>query len=349
MNIVTITRNAALLSCCALIASGCGKSTQENSQVQKEFYKGKTITLIVGSGAAGGDDVFARLVAKYLPKYLPGSPTVVVQNLPGAGGQVAAAQMFHSQPRDGTVIAAVLRTVPMMPLVSEQPVNFDPRQFNLLGSLGAETNTIVVWNTSPDKTFDDVFKRETVVGTTGGSGDTNIYPLLLNRTLGTKFKVVTGYPGGPDIDLAMERGEVEGRVSITWTSLKATHGEWLRDKKIRILAQMGLQRNPELPDVPNVMEYVKDPKVREVYRFLFTQQQAGRPFVAPPGVPADRLAALRIALIDVANDQDFRADVQKTGGMVSLMTGEDLQKMVNTYYTYPPDVIKAARAAMSPN
>ena len=318
------------------------------AQSVEQFYKGKRITLIVGSGVAGGDDVFARLVAKYLPKYMPGSPTVVVQNLAGAGGLVAATQMFHTQPRDGTVIAAVLRTIPMMPLLSEQPLNYDPRQMNWLGSLGAETNIIVVWNTSPDKTFDDVFKRETVVGTTGGKSDTTTYALLLNQTLGTKFKLVSGYPGGPDIDLAMERHEVEGRVSITWTSLKATHGEWLKDKKVRILAQMGLQRNPELPQVPNVLEYVKDPKVREIYQFLFSQQQAGRPFVAPPGVPAERVAALRKALADVAGDANFRADVQKTGGTPTLMTGDDLQKMVNKYYTYSPSVINAARAAMSP-
>ena len=346
MNIARFKRRAAavLIGVIACVWASHAASAQSVEQ----FYKGKRITLIVGSGVAGGDDVFARLVAKYLPKYLPGSPTVVVQNLAGAGGLVAATQMFHTQPRDGTVIAAVLRTVPMMPLLSDQPLNYDPRQMNWLGSLGAETNTIVVWNTSPDKTFDDVFKRETVVGTTGGKSDTTTYALLLNQTLGTKFKLVIGYPGGPDIDLAMERQEVEGRVSITWTSLKATHGEWIKDKRVRILAQMGLQRNPELSNVPNVMEYVKDPKVREIYQFLFSQQQAGRPFVAPPGIPADRLAALRKALSDISADQNFRADVKKTGGAVTLMTGDDLQKMVNKYYTYPPNVINAARAAMSP-
>src|SRR5579863_4979506 len=208
MNIASLTRRAAVdlisVMACVLAANAALAQSVEH------FYKGKRITLIVGSGAAGGDDVFARLVAKYLPKFLPGSPTVVVQNLPGAGGLVAATQMFHTKPRDGTVIAAVLRTVPMMPLLSEQPVNYDPRQLNWLGSLGAETNIIVVWNTSPDLTFDDVFKRETVVGTTGGKSDTTTYALLLNQTLGTKFKLVSGYPGGPDIDLAMERGEVEG-------------------------------------------------------------------------------------------------------------------------------------------
>jgi tripartite-type tricarboxylate transporter receptor subunit TctC len=340
-------KKVTLLGCCALLGSGCSPSKNGGGDAGQPFYKGKTITLIVGSGAPGGDDVFARLVAKYLPKYLAGSPTIVVQNIPGAGGLVAASQMLHTQPHDGTVIAALLRAVPMLPLISSQPTDFDPRRLNWIGSLATETNTIAVWCTSPDKTFDDVFKRETVVGTTGGSSDTQAYALLLNKTLGTKFKIVSGYPGGPDIDLAMERGEVEGRVSITWTSLKATHSEWLKDNKVRILAQMGLQRNPELPNTPNVMDYVKDPKVREIYQFLFSQQQAARPFAAPPGVPAERLAMLRKAFADVANDANFRADVQKTGGSVTLMTGEDLQKMVSSFYAYPPDVISAAKAAMS--
>jgi tripartite-type tricarboxylate transporter receptor subunit TctC len=344
---MTVTRRTAL-GLMGAAAVGTLASGRAMAQSVEEFYKGKTITLMVGSGAGGGDDVFARLFAKYLPKYLPGNPTVIVQNQPGAGGLVAATQMFTTQPRDGTVIASVMRTVPLMPLLSDKPVNFDSRKLNWLGSLSAETNVIIVWNTSPVTSFDDVFKRETLVGTTGGSSDSNVYALLLNQTLGTRFKIVGGYPGGPDIDLAMQRGEVEGRVSITWTSLKGSRSDWLRDKQIRIIAQMGLERNPELKDVPNVLEYVKDSKVAEVYKFLFSRQQAGRPFVAPPDVPADRLAALRQGLADVATDKDFIADAQKTGGTVNLMKGEDLQAMVNNYFTYPKDVIDAARSALSP-
>lgn len=316
------------------------------AQSVEEFYQGKTITLVVGSGVAGGDDTFARVVAKYLPKYIPGSPAVVVQNLPGAGGIVAATQMYNTQPRDGTVIGTVQRAVPMMPLLSEQPVEFDSQKLSWLGSLSKETNLVIVWNTSETTDFDDAFTRETVMGTTGGSSDSNVYALLLNKTLGTKFKIVGGYPGGPDIDLAMERGEVEGRVSITWTSLKGTRAEWIRDDKIRILAQMGLERNPELPEVPNVMEYVEDPLTRQVYEFLFSRQEAGRPFVAPPEVPADRLAALRQALADVSADPEFRVEIGKVGGTVELMDGEELQDMVDKYYGAPPEVIKATREAL---
>jgi tripartite-type tricarboxylate transporter receptor subunit TctC len=320
-----------------------------SAQTVESFYKGKTIKLVVGSGAGGGNDVFARIFAKYLPKHLPGSPMVIVQNVPAAGGVVATAQMANTQPRDGTVIAAVNRTIPMMPLLVDKDLNFDSRKLGWLGSLNKETNVIIVWHTSPVNTIADVQKRETIVGTTGGSSDSNVYALLLNQTLDTKFKIVGGYPGGPDIDLAMERGEVEGRVSITWTSLKGSRSAWLKEKKVKILAQMALQRSPELPDVPNVLEMVKDPKDRQVYEFLFSRQEAGRPFVAPPELPADRLAALRKALEDVATDKHFIADVEHGGGTVELLTGEELQKLVNKFYATPPEILKAARAALEPN
>ena len=317
------------------------------AQTVQQFYRGKTLTIVVGSGAGGGDDVFARLLARYLPKYLPGAPTVVIQNQPGAGGLIAAAQIANSSPRDGTFIGAVMRTVPMAPLLSDQPVNFDPMKMNWLGSLASETNTIVVWHTSRAMTFDDLFTRETVVGTAGGSSDTNVYALLLKKTLGAKLKIVGGYQGGPEIDLAMQRGEVEGRVSITWTSLKGTRAEWLSNHQVRVLAQMGLERNPELPDVPNVLEYVQDPQVRSIYEFLFSRQKAGRPFVAPPETPRDRVEALRNALADVAADKGFRAEAEKTGANIDLVTGEALQKMVERYFAMTPDAIGATRAALS--
>lgn len=332
---------AAMAATVALTAPAFGQSVEQ-------FYKGKQVKLLVGSGAGGGGDVFARIFAKHLPKHLPGSPSIVVQNVPAAGGVVATAQLYNTQPRDGTAIAAVMRTIPMMPLLVEKDVNFDSRKLNWLGSLNKESNVIVVWHTSPIMTFDDVFKRETIVGTTGGSSDSNVYALLLNQTLGTKFKIVGGYPGGPDIDLAMERGEVEGRVSITWTSLKSSRSEWLRDKKVRFLAQMALTPNPELPGVPSVLDLVKDPKDRQVYEFLFARQEAGRPFVAPPEVPADRLAALRKALADVANDKAFVAEVEHGGGSIELMTGEETQALVEKYYATSPDVLKAVRAALDP-
>jgi tripartite-type tricarboxylate transporter receptor subunit TctC len=347
MKLKNITRRSAMAAIGAAMAV-CVSAGAVLAQSVEDFYKGKTITLIVGSGAGANDDLYARIFAKYLPKYMPGNPTVVVQNQPNAGGLVAATQLYATAPRDGTMIASVMRAIPTMPLVSNQPVNFDSSKLNWLGSLSKETNIIIVWETSPDKTFEDTFKRETVVGTTGGSSDSNIYALLLNQTLGTKFKIVGGYPGGQDLYLAMERGEVEGRVSTTWTSLKSTKPEWLKDNKVRILAQMGLTKNPELPDIPNVLDYVKDPKVREIYDFLLSRQEAGSPYVAPPEVPADRLAALRKAFMEVAADKDFLAEIAKINGTIEALSGEELQKMVANYYAMPADVIQSVKAALSP-
>lgn len=340
--VISFRKAATVVATLAVLVS------QASAQSVEEFYKGKTLKMIVGSGASGGGDVFARMFSKYLPKHLPGSPTIVVQNMPAAGGIVAASHLYNAGPRDGTLIAAVMRTVPIMPLLSDKDLNYDPRKLNWLGSLNSETNVIIAWHTSPIQRFDDVLKREMVVGSTGGSSDTNVYALLLNQTLGTKFKIVAGYPGGPAIDIAMERGEVEGRASITWTSLKGGRSEWLKEKQVRILAQMGLKRNPELPDVPNVLEMVKDPKTRQMYEFLFARQEAGRPFVAPPELPADRLAALRKSLVDVAKDEGFLAEVKRGGGSIQLMTGEEVQALVEKLYASPPDVIAAAKAALDP-
>ncbi len=347
MTTAHVTRRSAVAMIGATVASSLAMGPAFSQSVA-DFYHGKTVTLIVGSGASGNDDLYARIFAKYFPKHLPGNPTMVVENQPAAGGLVAAGQIYNTQPRDGTVIAAVMRAIPTIPLISEQQVNFDSHKLNWLGSLSKETNIVIVMSNTPDMTFDDTFKRETVVGTTGGSSDSNVYALLLNQTLGTKFKIVGGYPGSPDLYLAMEKGEVEGRVSTTWTSLKGTKPEWIKDKKVRILAQMGMERNPELPDVPNVLDYVKNPEDRKVYEFLLSRQEGGTPYVAPPDVPADRLAALRKAFSDTAADPDFRAEIEKFGGTVEPMTGEDLQKLVDSYYTTSPDVLKAVKAALYP-
>lgn len=323
--------------------------TAAQAQSVEQFYKDKTIRLIVGSGAGGGSDVLSRLFARHLTKHIPGNPQVVVQNLPAAGGVVAAQQIFNTQPRDGTVIGSVMRTVPLMPLVTGQDLKYDPLKLNWLGSLNRETNVIVVWHTARAQTFDDVLKTETVVGTSGSGSDSDVYAFLLSKTLGAKFKVVTGYPGGPAIDLAMERGEVEGRVSITWTSLKAERSEWIRDKKIRVLAQLGMQRDPELADVPNVLEYVKDPVDRQLFEFLFARQEAGRPFVAPPDVPADRLAALRKAFEDASRDPEFLGEITARNGTIELMTGPELEALITRMHKAPDAVIKAARQALNPS
>ena len=328
----------------AAVAALTGIAAAESVE---DFYKGKTIRVIVGSGAGGGSDVYTRVFVKYFSNHMPGNPTVIVQNVPAAGGVVAAQQIFNTAPRDGTAFASVMRTIPLMPLLTDGKLNYDPLRMSWLGSLNRETNVIVTWNTSATKTLDDIFNRATVVGTTGKGSDSQVYTLLLNRTLGAKFKLVGGYAGGPEIDLAMERGEVEGRVSITWTQMRATHADWLRDHKVNLVAQLGLKRDPDLPDVPNVLERVKDPLDREVYDFLFARQEAGRPYAAPPEVPADRLAALRKAFAETAADPEFVAEIKARGGSVELLTGEELEALIAKLYRSPSEVIGAVKEALA--
>ena len=317
-----------------------------SAQTIEEFYKGKTIKLIVGSGASGGNDVFARTFARYYSKHIPGNPVIVVSNLPANGGVAAAAAIFNKEARDGTVIAAVTRTIPIMPLTVDRDLQYDPLKMNWLGSLNKESNVIVAWHTSPIKTLNDAMTKEMIVGTSGTGQDSYVYANLLNKTLGTKFKIVHGYPGGPDIDLAMERGEVEGRVSITWSSLRGGRADWLRDKKVNILAQMALNKSADLPNVPSVLDMVKNPRDKQVYEFLFARQEAGRPFVAPPDVPADRLAALRKAFEATAEDPEFVNDITSKGGSVELLTGKEMQDLIEKMYKTPPDILKAVRAAL---
>ncbi len=311
-----------------------------------DFYRGKTLSMIIGSGAGGGSDVFSRVFSRYLTKHMPGHPRIIVQNLPAAGGVVAAQEIFNTAPRDGTVLGSVMRTIPFMPLLTEQKVSYDANKMNWLGSLNRETNVIVTWHTSPSKTLDDIFRRRTVVGTSGFGSDSQVYTQLLNRTLGTKFDLVGGYKGGPEIDLAMERGEVEGRVSITWTSLKTGHVDWVKNHKVNVIAQLGLRRDPDLPDVPNVLDLVRDPNDRQVFEFLFARQEAGRPYAAPPNVPADRIGALRQAFKAAADDPEFVADIEGRGGSVEFMPGGELQSLIAQLYETSPQVLKAVRQAL---
>lgn len=335
---ISSARLALLVAMLSLLAA------PTRAETVAEFYKDKTIRLIVGSAPGGGSDVYARTFAKYFTEHMPGKPAVIIQNLPAAGGVIAASQIANTMARDGTVIGTVMRSIPFLPLLSDTPLNFDPRAMNWLGSLNRETNVIITWHTSPTKTLDDLFKRETIIGASGNGTDTEVYTVLMNRTLGTKMKLVTGYPGGPAIDLAMQRGEVEGRVSITWTSLKGARGQWITDKQINVIGQMALQRNPEIADVPNILELVKDPLDRQIYEFFFARQEAGRPFVAPPDVPADRLAALRKAFAEAAKDKGFIKETEAKGGSVELMDGAELQAFVEKATKTPPEVVKAVKA-----
>jgi tripartite-type tricarboxylate transporter receptor subunit TctC len=317
------------------------------AETVEEFYRGKTLQLMVGGGSGGGNDFFARIFAKHFPRLMPGSPNIVIFNIPGAGGIVGANQLYNTMPRDGTVMGMFQRNIPLEPLLSDGHTQYDSLKMQWIGSLNSETNVVVAWHTARVKKFEDLFTTEFLIGASGGAADSLVYPLLFNRVLGTKFKIVRGYKSGDDLDLAMERGEVEGRASVTWTTFSGSRGQAYRAGKAFPLAQFGLTKNPALPNLPNLYDLVKDPTDRQVFELLLARQETGRPCVVAPDVPADRVAALRKAFEEVAADKEFLADIKARGGTIELITGKEVEDLLRRLYAAPKDIVERTKAVLA--
>ena len=315
------------------------------AQSVEEFYKGKTISLVIGYSAGGGYDAYARLVARHMGDHIPGKPTIVPRNMPGAAGRVASAWVYNVAPKDGTVLATADQSLALAQAMGEK-LQFDTTKFIYIGNPSAENNTTVTWHTSPVKTIEDAKKQEIAVGATGGSTSSQ-YPLAMNAVLGTKFKVIMGYPGGNDINLAMERGEVAGRGSNSWASWKATRAEWLKDNKINILVQIGLRKAPDLPDVPLLMDLAANPDDRAVLRLLSSPSQIGRPIFTTPGVPEDRVKALRNAFDVTVKDPAFLEEAKKAGLEIDPVSGSELQEVVGEIVATPEAIAKRLGAIIA--
>ena len=305
-------------------------------------FKDKQIRLIVGSAPGGGYDAYGRLVAAHMRRHIPGNPTIIVQNMPGAGSLVLANYLYNVAPKDGTAFGAVNALLATDPLMYPERVKFDPRQFRWLGSALKENHVGLSWHTSPVQSFDDLFSKELIVAGTGGA--TNLYPVLTNGILGTKIKMIPGYQGTKQGMLAMERGEVGGNIGITWASLKATAAPWLRDGKIRMIVQYGLEKHPELPGVAWIYDYAKTADDRAAIDLSFGNQEFGRPFLAPPGVPDATVALLRAAFEQTMNDAEFKADAEKRQVDLDFTSGADIQALVEKFYKTPPDVVARVKA-----
>jgi tripartite-type tricarboxylate transporter receptor subunit TctC len=322
-------RYAAATTILVTIAAGTPVVAQE-----------KVVNLYVGYTAGGGYDVYGRIVARYMGPHLPGNPTIVVQNMPGAGSLRLANWLYSVAPKDGSVFGIVARGIAFDTLLGMPGASYDATKFNWIGSANDEVSVCVAWHTSGITSFEQTMEKEMVVGGTGGSADTDQFPKVFNGVLGTKYKIVAGYPGGNDINLAMERGEVQGRCGWSWSSVKATQAEWLRSKKINVLVQLSLSKHPDLPDVPLIMDLAKTPLQKGIFQLVFARQVLGRPFLAPPGLPADRVAALRKAFMDTMQDKDYLAEADRAKLEVTPVSGEALQKVVSDAYAMPPEVIK---------
>jgi tripartite-type tricarboxylate transporter receptor subunit TctC len=313
-----------------------------------EFYAGKTFTIVVGSDVGGGYDANARLLSRHIGKFIPGNPTVIVQNRPGGGSIIAANYIYNVAPKDGTTIGMVQRGIPLFKLTNQPGVQYDPEKYTWIGNMASEVGVTVVSDTSPAKKTEDLFTQEIVVGGSGAGAENETGPRLLNAVLGTKFKLVSGYKSQTEVTLAMERGEVAGVGSMSWPNVKNNKAQELRQGKIRVLMQNGMKRDKDLPNVPLSLEFAKNDADRQALEFYFTQNTIARPIIAPPGVPADRAAALRTALLAMAKDQEFKDDAARLGFDTDPVSGEEVQRIVEMLVKTPAEVVKRVSEATNP-
>ena len=335
-----------------LVAAAClfGAATVAAAQDSVEqFYKGKQVAMIVGSSAGGGYDTYARMLSRPFGNAIPGNPTVVVQNMSGAGSNRAAGYIYSVAPKDGTAIGAIFPGAVLQPLLSDQPAPHDPSKFVYLGSANSDVYVCYVRSDAPVKTFKDVLTRELIVGASNPGATTYDLPQLLNSVLGAKFKIVTGYPGSREITLALERGEVQGACGIGWTGIEIMHPEWFAKDTIRVLVQLSNKGHYDLNKrgVPRAADLARTNDDRKTIELVFSQGLFGRPYVMPPGVPADRVAALRKAFIEALNDKSLRAEAAKMQLDVDPMPGDELQTMVAGLYATPSHLVERARQALS--
>lgn len=303
----------------------------------EDFYKGRQIDLVIGYSPGGTYDLYARLVGRFLGNFIPGKPQIVVRNMPGAGSRLAANWVYRLGPKDGTVIATGDQSLAVEQAMGDKSLTIDVSKFNYIGNPIADNNTTVTWFTTGIKTIDDAKTRDVPVGATGGSTSSQ-YPKAMNAILGTRFVIITGYPGGNDISLAMEKGEVAGRGSNSWAAWKATRPDWLRDHKINILVQIGLHNAPDLPDVPLLMDLAKNDEDRAVLKLLSASGDIGRPFYLAPGVPEERVKALREAFDRMVKDPEFLDYARKAKFEINPVSGEELQSIVNEIIATPKPI-----------
>jgi tripartite-type tricarboxylate transporter receptor subunit TctC len=305
------------------------------AQSPAEFYKGRNVDLYIGYSAGGAYDLYARVIARHLGKHIPGNPTIVPRNMEGAGSLRLTNWLYNVAPKDGTAIGTIGRGTAFDPLLGSRGAQFQADKFTWIGSANNEVSICVAWKTSGITKLEDTLSKELIVGGTGQAADTDQFPRILNGVLGTKFKIVTGYAGGNDVTLALERGEVKGRCGWSWSSVLATQKRWIDDKSIIILAQLSLSKHPDLPDVPLVMDFAKTEDQQQIFRLIFARQVIGRPFLAPPGVPKDRAEALRAAFMDTMKDPEFLADAEKSQLEINPVSGADVEKLIKEIYQTP--------------
>jgi tripartite-type tricarboxylate transporter receptor subunit TctC len=312
-----------------------------------DFYKGRQISWILSADAGGGYASYARAFAPFLAEHIPGKPTIIIQHMPGAGGIRAMNYLDAVAPKDGSVIGLVHSSVPFAPLFGIKGAKFDPRRTNWIGSLDSNVAICITWHASPIKTWQDVLEKEFTVGGSGVGSQMETMPAMLNKVFGTRMKIISGYKGGNEIYLAMERGEVDGRCGGLVSSINSTRPDWFAQKKISVPMIVALRRSPLFPDVPAVAEFAKDERSRQILQLFVAPQSMDRPILAPPGVPAERIAVLRAAFHAAVNDPGFIAEATKQHLEVEEVSGDHVAEILAAAYALPADVVKAAIEALN--
>ena len=336
-----VKRFLCFLSACAALFSPA------HAQSVSDFYKGKNVDLYIGYSVGGGYDLYARLLARHLGKHIPGNPTVLPRNMEGAGSLRLANWLYSAAPKDGTAIGIISRGTPFDPLLSRPGIQFEAVKYSWVGSANNEVSVCVSSSRSGIVVFDDMKTKEIIVGAAGVSSDDDQFPRVINAVFGTKMRVISGYPGGNDVVLAIERGEVNGRCGWSWSSMKSAQAAWLTENKVHILAQLALSKHADLPNVPLIIDLAQNDEQRQILRLIFARQGLGRPFLGPPGIPPDRLNALRQAFEATMKDREFLAEADKLKLEINPLTGAQVEDLVKQVYAgTPPEVAKRAAALL---
>lgn len=332
----------------AIAVAGMGQATAQDAAA---FYKGKTVTIIAGSASGGGVDIYARLLGRHFPKHIPGNPTVVVQNMPGAGSLAAARHTYSLAPKDGTAMAVVLSTALFDPLMSGADLaSYDPRKFIFLGNANADTSVCITRKDAPVQSYGELYDKELVVGGTGPGSALVDYPVMEKHILGVKLKLIAGYKGSNEVSLAIQRNEVQGICGLLWSSAKQQYPDVMKPESIvKILVQQDTKSLPALKDagVPLIMDFARNDRQKQAMEIFLQQGSISRPFFLPPGAPADRVVAMRKAFLDVLKDPELRAEAEKASLDVMPQTGEEVQALMEKLYAAPPDLIADLRKGAS--
>lgn len=329
---------------CAALLGAAGLAAPASADPMAEVYKGRTVTIIISSSPGGGYDTLSRAIGRHIGKHIPGNPQIVAQNMPGAGGIVATNYMYNIAPKDGLVFACVQNNAPLEPLFGTKSANYDATKFNWIGTPSVEVGLMAVWHASGVRTIEDARSRQLTAGSSGANSAPSFYAHLLNDLLGMKIKVIAGYPGQTQAFLAMERGELDFYGTTFWSALTSTKPDWIANNRLNFVVQYGPQKVKELPDVPFLRDLIKSPDERLLLLAAEGPLTLGRPYMLPPGVPAERVATIRNAFFSTLKDPDFLADAARQKLDVSTpRRGEELQRELEEIYRTPPHIVERLR------